>query len=202
MAERRPWPIPFLDLSNTLFFFFVGLFALALLIIGDEQTKAKVDTTSKLLIHLTWGDNSPNDVDLWLKNPADHIVSFRDKSADYASLDQDNTGSAEGVVTDASGNVVSNPLRDEVIYIRQTMAGTYTVNVHFYAQYSTQKEEPVAVTLTSVEPSYRVIMTRKLVLTEKREEHTAFRFTVDDKGNVTSTDTVEDLFANATLAGE
>lgn len=189
-----------MDLSNVLFFFFVSLFALALLIIGDDS-KAKVDTTSKLLIHMTWSDNSPNDIDLWLKNPADHIVSFRNKSADYASLDQDNTGSAEGMVTDASGNVVSNPLRDEVIYIRQTMPGTYVVNVHFYVQYSTQPVEPVTVTLTSVEPVYRVVSTRKLVLHDQHEEQTAFRFTVDDRGYITSTDTVEELFANATLAG-
>ena len=71
--ERR-WPIPYLDLSNTLFFFFVALFAIALLAIGDADEKKKVDTTSKLLVHLVWRDNSPNDVDLSLKTPADHVV--------------------------------------------------------------------------------------------------------------------------------
>ena len=51
--ERR-WPIPYLDLSNTLFFFFVALFAIALLAISDADAKKKVDTSSRLLVTLKW----------------------------------------------------------------------------------------------------------------------------------------------------
>lgn len=202
MTRRaRPWPIPFLDLSNVLFFFFVGLFALTMLVIGDEQTKAKVDTTSRLLVHLTWRDNSPNDVDLSLKTPAGNVIWFRNKQADYVSLDHDNLGMGNGRVIDANGNNVESPTRDEVIFVRTTMAGTYVANVQLYAQYGGEAE-PVTVTLTSVDPSYRVVAERKLTLTDKHEEHTAFRFTVDVKGNVTSTDNVEELFINDLLAGK
>lgn len=197
--DRRSWPIPFLDLSNVLFFFFVALFAVALLVIGEDETKAKVDTTSRLLIHLTWRDGSPNDVDLSLKTPAGNVAWFRNRQADFASLDHDNLGQGSGPVTDADGNTVISAGRDEVIFIRQTMPGTYVVNVHLYAQYGSAGAEPIAVTLTSVDPSYQVVTERKLVLTEKHEEHTAFRFTVDAAGNVTSTDLVEELFVNEML---
>jgi len=196
--KHRPWPIPFLDLSNVLFFFFVALFAVALLVIGDNETTAKVDTTSKLLIHLVWRNGSPNDVDLSLKTPAGNVVWFRQRQADFASLDHDNLGQANGTVVDADGNAVTSPTRDEVLFIRQPVAGTYVCNVHLYQQYG-GAAEPVTVTLTSVDPSYRVVTERKLVLTEKREEHTAFRFTVDAAGNVTSTDLVEELFVNELL---
>jgi uncharacterized protein YfaP (DUF2135 family) len=196
--ERR-WPIPYLDLSNTLFFFFVALFAIALLAISDADEKKKIDTASKLMVHLVWRDNSRNDMDLSLKTPAGNVVWFRNKQADFASLDHDNMGAANSKVTDADGNLVDAPTRDEVVYVRQTMPGTYVVNVHFYAKYG-EVPEPVTVTLTEVAPSYRTVISRQLSYTDKKEEHTAFRFTVDDHGNVTSTDTVEDLFINDMLS--
>ncbi len=194
--ERR-WPIPYLDLSNTLFFFFVALFAIALLAISDADGKKKVDTTAKLLIHLVWQDNSFSDVDLSLKTPAGHVVWFRNKQADFASLDHDNTGIDNTQAVSADGEVITTPTRDEVIYLRQTIPGTYIVNVHLYSQRS--PAEPVTVSLTSVEPSYRDVVTRSLTLRDKHEERTAFRFTVDEHGQVTSTDLAEELFINAML---
>jgi len=195
--ERR-WPIPYLDLSNTLFFLFVALFAIALLVVADSEAAKKVDTTSKLLVHLVWRNNSPSDVDLSLKTPAGNIVWFRNKQADFASLDHDNMGITNGSVTDANGNVIADPSRDEEIFIRQTIPGTYVVNVMLYGQYGADTE-PVTVTLVSVDPAYRQVAARQLTLTDRHEEHTAFRFTVDDQGNVTSTDLVEELFINDLL---
>jgi uncharacterized protein YfaP (DUF2135 family) len=195
--ERR-WPIPYLDLSNTLFFFFVALFAIALLAISDADERKKIDTTAKLLVTLTWRDGSSNDVDLSLKVPNNDVVWFRKRQASFASLDHDNLGIGNTTVLDGDGNPVTAAGRDEVVYIRQTMPGTYVVNVNLYGQYGGEAE-PVNVTLASVDPVYRQVITRKLTLTEKHEEHTAFRFTVDARGNVTSTDLVEELFINELL---
>src|SRR5258707_4632784 len=89
--ERR-WPIPYLDLSNTLFFFFVALFAIALLAISDADERKKIDTTAKLLVTLTWRDGSANDVDLSMKIPNEELVWFRKRQAGLASLDHDNLG--------------------------------------------------------------------------------------------------------------
>ncbi len=197
MPERR-WPIPYLDLSNTLFFFFVALFAITLLAISDTDSKKQVDTTSKLLVTLTWRDGSANDIDLSLKTPNGNVVWFRSKQSDFASLDQDNTGSGAEQIFDQDGNVITSPKRDEVIYIRQTIPGTYIVNVHFYAIYG-REAEPVTVTLMSVDPIFREVTSRKFTLTEYHEEHTAFRFTVDAGGSVTSTDALEEFFINNLL---
>ena len=124
--ERR-WPIPYLDLSNTLFFFFVALFAIALLAISDADERRKVDTSSKLLVTLTWRDGSANDVDLSVKVPNDEVVWFRKRQAAFASLDHDNLGMGNSAVVDGDGNPVTAPGRDEVVYIRQTVPGTYVV---------------------------------------------------------------------------
>jgi hypothetical protein len=195
--ERR-WPIPYLDLTNTLFFFFVALFAIALLAISDADERPKVDTTSKLLVTLTWRDGSASDVDLSMKVPNDEVIWFRKRQAAFASLDHDNLGLGNTTVLDADGNPVTSPGRDEVIYIRQTMPGTYVVNVDLYGQYG-GAAEPVNVTLASVDPTYHQVVTRQLTLTENHEEHTAFRFTVDAHGIITSTDLLEELFINQIL---
>ena len=197
MRERR-WVVPFLDLSNVLFFFFVALFAMALLVIGEEQSKAKVDTTSRLIVSMTWRDGSANDVDLSLKTPAGNVIWYRARQADFASLDHDNLGLYTSTATDADGNPITLASRDEVIFLRGTMAGTYVVNTHLYHQ-SDATPEPVTVTLVSVDPSYHAITTRKLVLTENHQEDTAFRFTLDQAGNVTSTDLVPEAFINDLL---
>jgi len=106
---------------------------------------------------------------------------------------------------DANGRRVANGFSvekltdDRGIYrVYGLLPGTYVVNVHFYAQYGGEAE-PITVTLTSVEPNYRQVVARQLTLTDRHEEHTAFRFTVDDHGNVTSTDLVEELFVNDLL---
>jgi len=195
--ERR-WPIPYLDLSNTLFFFFVALFAIALLAISDADAKKKVDTSSRLLVTLKWQDGSAADVDLSLKTPAGHVVWFKERQADFASLDHDNLGVGNTPVIDGEGRTLTDAGRDEVIYVRRTMPGTYVVNVHLYSDYGGEPA-PVTVTLVSVDPSYRQVVSRRLTLTDKHEEHTAFRFTVDEAGNVTGTDLVEELFVNDLL---
>jgi hypothetical protein len=180
-----------------MFFWFCGLFAIALLIIGETEAAKKVDTTSKLLIHLVWSDNSPDDMDLWLKTPADHPVGYKIRQADYASLDHDNLGMNNSVVVDAGGNPVMSPSRDEVIFVRQTMPGVYVVNIHAFHLY---RPETVTVTLVSVDPVYSVLNERKLKFTETREEQTAFRFTVDAQGAVVSTDAVPEMFVNELLS--
>jgi hypothetical protein len=198
MKRERRWPIPYLDLSNTLFFFFVALFAIALLAIGDESAKAKIDTSSKYLITLAWRDGSTNDVDLWVKLPTDDIVGFRNRQAAFVSLDHDDLGMDSNTVTDADGNTITLKRREEIVYVRQTVPGTYTVNCHLYSQHDATPE-PVTVTVTAVEPKWHVVSERKLILTDLHQEETAVRFTVDQGGNIVSTDIVAEMFVNQKL---
>lgn len=199
MRRERRWPVPFLDLSNTLFFFFVALFALTLLLISDDTDAKKIDTTSRILITLTWKDGSNSDIDLSLKTPTGEVVWFRTKQATFASLDHDNLGTEGNVVVDAAGNTIIAHQRDEVIYVRQTIEGTYSVNVHAY---SLLDIEDVTVTLVTVDPKWKQVAQRKLQLVERHQEETAFRFSVDAEGQITGTDTVPELFINDLLAGK
>ncbi len=198
MRDRRPWLTPFLDLSNVLFFWFVAMFAVALVVIGDEQTKARVDTTSRYIITMTWTpDGSRDDIDLSVKVPTGEIVYFRVRQAAFASLDRDDLGMDSNTVIDDAGNAVALLARSEVIYLRQTLPGIYVFNVHAYS-----KKDPapahVRITLTSVGDRTQVLQTRQITLTENHEERTAFRMTVDAEGNGRP-DLTEELFINEAL---
>ncbi len=198
MAERRRWVVPFLDLSNVLFFFFCALFAVALIVIGDEQTKAKVDSSSRFIVTMSWTpDGSRDDIDLAVRVPTGEIVNFRTRQAAFASLDRDDLGIDSNTVIDDTGNAVSLKTRNEVIYIRQTLPGVYTFNVHAYSKKDSAPAH-VLITLTEVGDRTHVLQSRQITLTENHEERTAFRLTVDAEGRGRP-DLVEEMFVNEAL---
>ncbi len=197
MRERR-WVVPFLDLSNVLFFFFCALFAVALIVIGDEQTKAKVESTSRFIVTMTWTpDGSRDDIDLSVKVPSGEIVFYRTRQAAFASLDRDDLGLDSNTVVADDGTVISLKTRSEIIYIRQTIPGVYTFNVHAYSKKEAAPAH-VLVTLTSVGDRTQVLQSRQITLSANHEERTAFRMTVDADGNA-HPDLVEELFINEAL---
>lgn len=200
--KRQRWSVPFLDLSNVLFFFFVALFAITLYIISDADESKKADATSRYIIQMTWRDGSKNDIDLSLKTPTDDIVWFRQRQATFASLDNDNRGDeASTQAVDAAGNVVNLQPREEIIYIRQAIQGTYTANVHFYSRHEYDGlAEPVTVALIAIEPKWHKIIERQVLMMDRLQETTAFRFTVSPAGEITGTDLVEELFINRMMS--
>ncbi len=199
MRERR-WLVPYLDITQILYFLFVVLFTVTLIVIGDEASKAKIDSTSRYIVTMTWDDASRDDIDLSVKVPSGEIVYFRVRQAQFASLDRDDLGIDQNTVIDDAGNAVTLRSRSEVIYVRQTIPGVYTFNVHAYS-----KKDPapahVRITLTSVGDRTQVLQTRELTLTEEHEERTAFRMTVDPEGNARP-DLVEEMFINSALGHE
>ncbi len=198
MRERRRWLVPFLDLSNVLFFFFVGLFALALIVIGDESTKARVDSSSRFIVTMSWTpDGSRDDIDLAVRVPTGEIVNFRTRQAAFASLDRDDLGMDSNSVVSDDGTVVALTTRSEVIYIRQTLPGVYCFNVHAYSKKDSSPAH-VLITLTEVGDRTRVLQSRQITLSENHEERTAFRMTVDAEGRGVP-DLVEEMFVNEAL---
>ncbi len=196
MRERR-WLVPYLDITQILYFLFVVLFTVTLIVIGEDQTKAKVESTSRYIVTMTWDDGSRDDIDLSVKTPTGEIVYFRTRQAAFASLDRDDLGMDSNTVVSDDGTVITLKARSEIIYIRQTIPGVYTFNVHAYS-----KKEPapahVLVTLTSVGDRTQVLQSRQITLSANHEERTAFRMTVDADGDA-HPDLVEEMFVNEAL---
>ena len=76
-----------------------------------------------------------------------------------------------------------------MVSIRGYLPGEYVVNVHMYTKRE-DKETPVTIILEKINP-YSVITGRNVVLMERGDEKTAFRFTVNSEGKVIQTNQLE-----------
>ena len=109
------------------------LFFLALLAISPEAKDGKIDSKAELLVTMDWPDNHPDDLDLFVQDPAGNIAWYRHREAGFLVLDRDDRGGANDFIV-VNGKKISSPIREEIVTIRGVVAGEYTVNVsHFLA---------------------------------------------------------------------
>ena len=118
------------------------LFFIALLSVSPDSKEGKIDSKAEFIITMDWPDNHPDDLDLFVQDPAGNIAWYRHREAGFLTLDRDDRGGANDFIM-VNGRKVLSPIRQETVSIRGIVAGEYTVNVsHFVATTSA----PVPVT--------------------------------------------------------
>jgi hypothetical protein len=158
------------------------LFFLALLAITPESKDGKIDSKAEFLITMDWPDNHPDDLDLFVQDPAGNIAWYRHREAGFMVLDRDDRGGANDFIV-VNGKKIRSPIREEIITIRGILPGEYTVNVsHFQATTGL----PVAATIKvqKLNPVAQVIFDNSVVVDHTGDEKTAVRFTLDETGKV------------------
>ena len=158
------------------------LFFLALLAVSPDSKDGKIDSKAEFIITMDWPDNSPDDLDLMVQDPAENIAWYRHKEAGFLTLDRDDRGGTHDTIM-INGKRVSTPIREEVTTIRGLVAGEYTVNVTHYVAAS---HAPVtaSVRVQKLNPTARVIYEGQVTVDHKGDEKTAVRFRLDAQGNV------------------
>ena len=68
------------------------LFFIALLVINPEAKSGKVDTKAEFIISMAWPDNHPDDLDLYVQDPAGNLVWFHEREAGWMLLERDDRG--------------------------------------------------------------------------------------------------------------
>jgi hypothetical protein len=164
---------------------------LALSTIQRKVTPPSIVTLGIYAIVVQWPNNNPDDVDTYVEDPQDHIVYFANPTAGLMNLEHDNLG-AIGETEDDGTKIVKNKYRNERVILRGVIPGEYTVNVHMFAKRS-NSPTPVTITLVRLVGGAKVIIKRTVVLVRESQQLTAFRFTLNQGGYVTSTST---LFKN------
>jgi hypothetical protein len=159
------------------------LFFLAVLAMAPKASEGKVDSKAEFIITMDWPDNSPDDVDLMVQDPAEEIAWYRHKEAGFLTLDRDDRGGVHDTIL-ISGRRASTPIREEVLTIRGIVAGEYVVNVSQYVAAS-HKPVPVNVRVQKLNPVARVIWEGQVKVDHRGDEKTAVRFSLDAKGDVT-----------------
>ena len=69
----------FLDLLFNCLLGFVYLFIVTFILVNPQKEESKLHTQAEYVITLTWELNNPDDVDIWLRNPAQQVLFFRKK---------------------------------------------------------------------------------------------------------------------------
>ena len=158
------------------------LFFLALLAISPDAKEGKVDSKAEFIITMDWPDSHPDDLDLFVQDPAGNIAWYRHREAGFLTLDRDDRGGANDFIV-VNGRKIASPIREEIVTVRGIVAGEYTVNIsHFQA--TTGQPVPVTVKVQKLNPTAQVIFDDKVVVDHTGDEKTAVRFRIDAEGRV------------------
>jgi hypothetical protein len=158
------------------------LFFLALLAISPEAKDGKIDSKAEFIVTLDWPDNHPDDLDLFVQDPAGNIAWYRHREAGFMVLDRDDRGGANDFIV-VNNQKIASPIREEIITIRGVVAGEYTVNVsHFLA--TTGAPVPAKVKVQKLNPTAQVVFEDTIFVDHTGDEKTAVRFKLDAAGKV------------------
>ena len=158
------------------------LFFLALLAISPESKDGKVDSKAEFIITMDWPDNHPDDLDLFVQDPAGNIAWYRHREAGFLVLDRDDRGGANDFIV-VNGKKIPSPIREEIVTVRGIVPGEYTVNVsHFQA--TTGLPVAATVKVQKLNPTAQVLFDNVVMVDHTGDEKTAVRFTLDADGKV------------------
>jgi hypothetical protein len=130
-----------------------------------------------VIVEAQWGDSLDADVDLWVQAPGDKPVGYSNKSGAIFNLLRDDLGKADDI-TDHNY---------EVAYSRGMPAGEYVANVHMYRGIGVTYPVTVKVVArvqAGSDQSARQILSATVQLRHENDQVTAFRFRLDDHGQL------------------
>ena len=158
------------------------LFFIALLAVSPDSKEGKIDSKAEFIITMDWPDNHPDDLDLFVQDPAGNIAWYRHREAGFLTLDRDDRGGTNDFIM-VNGKKIASPIREEIVTVRGIVPGEYTVNVsHFQA--TTGQPVAASVKVQKLNPTAQVIFDNKLMLDQSGDEKTALRFRIDTEGKV------------------
>jgi len=158
------------------------LFFIALLAIAPEAKDGKIDSKAEFIITMDWPDNHPDDLDMFVQDPAGNIAWYRHREAGFMVLERDDRGGANDFIL-VNGKKIASPIREEIVAIRGIVPGEYTVNVsHFQA--TTGLPVAATVKVQKLNPTAQVVFDNTVIVDHTGDEKTAVRFTLDANGKV------------------
>ena len=189
MADKSKYgsSVAFTDLLFNIVVGLAFLFLLAFILMNPIAKEKDVEEKSDFIIVMTWDDESGDDIDLWVRDPAGRIVSFRNRGIGFMHLDRDDLGLSNDKVQDSNGKTIYVYRNKEVVSLRGYSEGTYLVNAHVYNKKPWKdkiiKPSTVKVELIKLNP-YNEVVQITFEAKDRGQEFTAFHFTLDAEGKV------------------
>ena len=163
------------------------LFCLAFIKMAKIINDANMKEKAEFIVEIDWDEGSNNDVDLWMLDPANNILNFKNRQVGLMSLDHDNQGTTSERVTLQDGTTKQVEYRREVGTIRGIIPGKYTINIQMYSYREPLKPSPVKISIKKLNP-YSEVMTKVITLDQQNQEETVVNMILDNNGKVVSLD--------------
>lgn len=175
---------PFTDLLFNALLGFTFLFLVAIMFMNPEAKTGIIDPKAEYILTISWEDNNPDDIDVWVEDPDGQIIWFRSPEAGLLHLDRDDRGLVNDTIF-VNGEELQNPLNQEIVTIRGVVTGEYVVNLHYYAT-ETKKPVDVNVRLVKVNPALEVIYYGTVNLEKVGMEKPHWRFKIGRSGKISN----------------
>jgi len=193
-TKRYHNPTSFIDLLFLCLVGFVFLLVIAFLLIAppidDQQKKPKAE----FLVTLTWDSETNDDVDLWIQDPANNVMFFREKEVGLMHLDRDDLGYRKDTVI-VNGQQITQYTNQEIATIRGFVPGQWIINIHMYRK-AWGEPANVNVRVDKLNPRFTTIVDKDYKMAVKGDEITVIRMTMDCKGKITNQDDVLSPFVS------
>ena len=182
MHRQRFYTDPFTDLLFNALLGFVFLFMVAILFMNPIAKLGTTNLKAEFIITLTWPDNQPDDLDIWVEDPHGEIVSYLQRESGWLHLDRDDRGSLNDTI-EINGQKILHPVNQEVVTMRGIISGEYVVNVYYYESV-TRGPVSATVQIDKINPVLETVFFDRVVLESQDVEKTVVRFRVSDRGEV------------------
>lgn len=185
----------YIDLLINLLTGTVVLFILTTLLIAPiTKNSDGIKKNADYVITLEWPNELDCDVDLWIRDPKNNIVSYRFLEAGLMYFERDDMGKRRSIYEIDGKEVVIDPDNKEFVTLRGTFPGEYIVNLHVYSCLDSEKnlglpagtlmEVPVKIEIVRINPTYIVVKHIEMKMESVWQEKTAIRFVMDNKKNI------------------
>jgi hypothetical protein len=177
--------LAFLDLLFNTLLCFAALFMLSFILINPSKSENNVKAKADYIITVTWPSELNHDVDMYVQDPQGNLVAFMRREQGLMHLDRDDLGHRNDTVQTEFGPITHKE-NIELVILRGFMPGEYIVNVHLFSKYDSPETQatPVNIRLDKVNPTFKTVAMRDVILKIKGDEKTAFRFKLDKDGKV------------------
>lgn len=196
MSHRKfDFRTAYIDLLINLLTGTVVLFILTTLLIAPITKNTEgIKKNADYVLTLEWPNEIDCDVDMWVRDPQNNIVSYKFMEAGLMYFERDDMGKRRSVYEVDGKVIVIDPDNKEFVTLRGTFPGEYVVNLHVYScldkatnqalPAGTPIELPVIVEVVRINPSFIVVKHIEMKIDSVWQEKTAIRFVMDDKKNI------------------
>lgn len=181
------------------------MMAMALITIAKKENEG-IKKNAQFVFTATWSENIDCDVDIWVRDPNNVLISYKHPEGGVTYIERDDMGHRKDMTYVNDELVVVNPENKEYATVRGIIPGEWIVNVHLYScQYISEEEGslgqplgfkpgapyelPVSIEIIKINPDYETVFEADMKFTSIWQELTALQFKVNDRGYVSDKST-------------